>query len=136
MKKILSLILILCMSIGILSLTGCSNDKNNNSDIRIAVYNTKYNGDLQNKYPDFILTDDKVLDMIDAGTGEGPIEDHNEIRVLHKLVYYNESGEEITVIIQNIGKVTYMRIGLPQAVYYLTDSELHAVLMEITGANK
>ena len=135
MKKILSLILILCMSVGIMALTGCSNNEGS-SDVRIAVYNTKYNGNFQNSYPDYILTSDKVLNMIDAGTGEGPIEDHAEIRVLHKLVYYNESGEEITVVIQNIGKVTYMRIGLPQSVHYLTDSELHDVLMEITGANK
>jgi len=135
MKKIVTLILVICMAVGVMSLTGCSKNESN-SDIRIAVYNTRYNGDLQNDYPDYILTSDKVLEMIDSGTGDGPLEEYSEVRVLHKLVYYNESGEEITVIIQNIGKVTYMRIGLPQAVHYLTDAELHELLLEITGANK
>lgn len=135
MKKILTLILVLCMTVGVLSLTGCSNNEEN-SDIRIAVYNTRHNGDLKNKYPDYILTDGKVLDMINSATGTGPLDGYDTVRVLHKLVYNNESGEEITVIIQNIGKATYMHIGLPQAEYYLTDSELHDVLLEITGANE
>ena len=136
MKKILGLILIMCSLICVLGLTGCGSQDVNLDEVRIAVYNTRYDGKIQKNYPDYILSSGKVLDMIDAGTGTEPIKDVEQVVVLHKLVYTNSNNEEISVLIQSNGEITYMSLGLPRNVYYLTNQELHNVLLEIVGTNK
>ena len=58
----------------------------------------------------------------DAETEEIPLD--NPVAVLFQLSYYNSDGSEISVIVCNNGEVTFMNLGLPHEVRYLTDSEL------------
>lgn len=135
MKKIISVILVLCMCLGVVSLTGCSK-KEEPSDIRIAVFSTVMDGTPINDYPNRILTDTKILEIIDSSTGTEPLPADGPIGVLFELVYINDLDEEISVLIQNTGKVTYMSLGLPQAVHCLTQEELDNVISLIVGAEE
>ena len=133
MKKIFSSLILISLAICmVLGMTGCSNDTAKD-EIRLAVYETRYNGDLMNTYPDRVLTDDAVLDMLLAGSGNGPLDIIENVEVMCKLKYMNSDNEEITVIIQTTGKVTFMRIGLPMEERWLTESEFSNVMEYIWG---
>lgn len=133
MKKYFSsLFLVILAMLMVVGMTGCSNDANKD-EIRLAVYETRYNGDLMSNYPVRIFTDDTVINKLLAGTGKEPLELVDGVAVLYKLKYMNADGEEITVIIQNTGKVTFMRIGLPMEERWLTESEFLDVMEIISG---
>ena len=63
-----------------------------------------------------------MIGSLVAGTEESPVD--NPVAVLFQLAYYNSDGSEISVIVCNNGEVTFMNLGLPHEVRYLTDSEL------------
>lgn len=133
MKKIFSSLILISLAICmVFGMTGCSNDTAKD-EIRLAVYETRYNGDPMNTYPDRVLTDDTVLDMLLAGSGNGPLDIIENVEVMCKLKYMNSDNEEITVIIQTTGKVTFMRIGLPMEERWLTESEFADVMKYIWG---
>ena len=133
MKKYFSsLFLVILAILMVVGMTGCSNDANKD-EIRLAVYETRYNGDLMSNYPVRIFTDDTVINKLLAGTGKEPLKLVDGVAVLYKLKYMNTDGEEITVIIQNTGKVTFMRIGLPMEERWLTESEFLDVMEIISG---
>ena len=133
MKKYFSsLFLVILAMLMVVGMTGCSNETNKD-EIRLAVYETRYNGDLMNNYPVRIFTDDTVINKLLAGTGKEPLKLVDGVAVLYKLKYMNADSEEITVIIQNTGKVTFMRIGLPMEERWLTESEFLDVMEIISG---
>lgn len=133
MKKYFSsLFLVILAMLMVVGMTGCSNETNKD-EIRLAVYETRYNGDLMSNYPVRIFTDDTVINKLLAGTGKEPLELVDGVAVLYKLKYMNADSEEITVIIQNTGKVTFMRIGLPMEERWLTESEFLDVMEIISG---
>lgn len=96
--------------------------------VKISAYETKYNGNLIKDYPSKIFTDTTILNLIENSTGNNPIEIDEPVKVLYKLIYYTYNNEEVSVLIQNTGKCTFMSIGLPQNIYYLTSEELSEVL--------
>ena len=92
MKKYFSsLFLVILAMLMVVGMTGCSNDANKD-EIRLAVYETRYNGDLMSNYPVRIFTDDTVINKLLAGTGKEPLELVDGVAVLYKLKYMNADG--------------------------------------------
>lgn len=122
MKRMFSvfLILTLCL-VSIFSLSACSSDKD---EVRISMYDVRYDGTRLSDYPSRIFTDNEILNIINNSTGTEEIPLDNPVAVLFQLSYYNSDGSEISVIVCNNGEVTFMNLGLPHEVRYLTDSEL------------
>ena len=122
MKRMFSvfLILTLCL-VSIFSLSACSSDKD---EVRISMYDVRYDGTRLSDYPSRIFTDDEIINIINNSTGTEEIPLDNPVAVLFQLSYYNSDGSEISVIVCNNGEVTFMNLGLPHEVRYLTDSEL------------
>ena len=122
MKRMFSvfLILTLCL-ISIFSLSACSSDKD---EVRISMYDVRYDGTRLSDYPSRIFTDNEIINIINNSTGTEEIPLDNPVAVLFQLSYYNSDGSEISVIVCNNGEVTFMNLGLPHEVRYLTDSEL------------
>lgn len=114
------LILTLCL-VSIFSLSACSSDKD---EVRISMYDVRYDGTRLSDYPSRIFTDNEILNIINNSTGTEEIPLDNPVAVLFQLSYYNSDGSEISVIVCNNGEVTFMNLGLPHEVRYLTDSEL------------
>ena len=130
MKRMFSvfLILTLCL-ISIFSLSACSSDKD---EVRISMYDVRYDGTRLSDYPSRIFTDNEIINIINNSTGTEEIPLDNPVAVLFQLSYYNSDGSEISVIVCNNGEVTFMNLGLPHEVRYLTDSEL-SNLIEVMG---
>ena len=130
MKRMFSvfLILTLCL-VSIFSLSACSSDKD---EVRISMYDVRYDGTRLSDYPSRIFTDDEIINIINNSTGTEEIPLDNPVAVLFQLSYYNSDGSEISVIVCNNGEVTFMNLGLPHEVRYLTDSEL-SNLIEVMG---
>lgn len=130
MKRMFSvfLILTLCL-VSIFSLSACSSDKD---EVRISMYDVRYDGTRLSDYPSRIFTDNEILNIINNSTGTEEIPLDNPVAVLFQLSYYNSDGSEISVIVCNNGEVTFMNLGLPHEVRYLTDSEL-SNLIEVMG---
>lgn len=122
------LILTLCL-ISIFSLSACSSDKD---EVRISMYDVRYDGTRLSDYPSRIFTDNEIINIINNSTGTEEIPLDNPVAVLFQLSYYNSDGSEISVIVCNNGEVTFMNLGLPHEVRYLTDSEL-SNLIEVMG---
>lgn len=122
------LILTLCL-VSIFSLSACSSDKD---EVRISMYDVRYDGTRLSDYPSRIFTDNEILNIINNSTGTEEIPLDNPVAVLFQLSYYNSDGSEISVIVCNNGEVTFMNLGLPHEVRYLTDSEL-SNLIEVMG---
>lgn len=122
MKRMFSvfLILTLCL-VSIFSLSACSSDKD---EVRISMYDVRYDGTRLSDYPSRIFTDNEIINIINNSTGTEEIPLDNPVAVLFQLSYYNSDGSEISVIVCNNGEVTFMNLGLPHEVRYLTDSEL------------
>ena len=122
MKRMFSvfLILTLCL-VSIFSLSACSSDKD---EVRISMYDVRYDGTRLSDYPSRIFTDNEIINIINNSTGTEEIPLDNPVAVLFQLSYYNSDGSEISVIVCNNGEVTFMNLGLPHVVRYLTDSEL------------
>ena len=114
------LILTLCL-VSIFSLSACSSDKD---EVRISMYDVRYDGTRLSDYPSRIFTDNEIINIINNSTGTKEIPLDNPVAVLFQLSYYNSDGSEISVIVCNNGEVTFMNLGLPHEVRYLTDSEL------------
>lgn len=114
------LILTLCL-VSIFSLSACSSDKD---EVRISMYDVRYDGTRLSDYPSRIFTDNEIINIINNSTGTEEIPLDNPVAVLFQLSYYNSDGSEISVIVCNNGEVTFMNLGLPHEVRYLTDSEL------------
>ena len=131
MKKIASFILVCVTLCNIFILSGCEQSVEE-VPIQVAVFNTKYNGYKEHKYPDYIFTSNKILNIIENSTGQ---EEFNveKVEVLYNLEYYNENNEKITVIVQNTGKCTFMKFGLPMIYYYFTEGELSDFVEYIEG---
>lgn len=130
MKRMFSvfLILTLCL-VSIFSLSACSSDKD---EVRISMYDVRYDGTRLSDYPSRIFTDNEIINIINNSTGTEEIPLDNPVAVLFQLSYYNSDGSEISVIVCNNGEVTFMNLGLPHEVRYLTDSEL-SNLIEVMG---
>lgn len=122
------LILTLCL-VSIFSLSACSSDKD---EVRISMYDVRYDGTRLSDYPSRIFTDNEIINIINNSTGTEEIPLDNPVAVLFQLSYYNSDGSEISVIVCNNGEVTFMNLGLPHEVRYLTDSEL-SNLIEVMG---
>ena len=122
------LILTLCL-VSIFSLSACSSDKD---EVRISMYDVRYDGTRLSDYPSRIFTDNEIINIINNSTGTEEIPLDNPVAVLFQLSYYNSDGSEISVIVCNNGEVTFMNLGLPHEVRYLTDSEL-TNLIEVMG---
>ena len=122
------LILTLCL-VSIFSLSACSSDKD---EVRISMYDVRYDGTRLSDYPSRIFTDNEIINIINNSTGTEEIPLDNPVAVLFQLSYYNSDGSEISVIVCNNGEVTFMNLGLPHEVRYLTDSEL-SNLSEVMG---
>lgn len=122
MKRMFSvfLILTLCL-VSIFSLSACSSDKD---EVRISMYDVRYDGTRLSDYPSRIFTNNEIINIINNSTGTEEIPLDNPVAVLFQLSYYNSDGSEISVIVCNNGEVTFMNLGLPHEVRYLTDSEL------------
>ena len=122
MKRMFSvfLILTLCL-VSIFSLSACSSDKD---EVRISMYDVRYDGTRLSDYTSRIFTDNEIINIINNSTGTEEIPLDNPVAVLFQLSYYNSDGSEISVIVCNNGEVTFMNLGLPHEVRYLTDSEL------------
>ena len=122
MKRMFSvfLILTLCL-VSIFSLSACSSDKD---EVRISMYDVRYDGTRLSDYPSRIFTDNEILNIINNSTGTEEIPLDNPVAVLFQLSYYNSDGSEISVIVCNNGEVTFMNLGLPHEVRYLTEGEL------------
>ena len=122
MKRMFSvfLILTLCL-VSIFSLSACSSDKD---EVRISMYDVRYDGTRLSDYPSRIFTDNEIINIINNSTGTEEIPLDNPVAVLFQLSYYNSDGSEISVIVCNNGEVTFMNLGLPHEVRYLTDSEV------------
>lgn len=114
------LILTLCL-VSIFSLSACSSDKD---EVRISMYDVRYDGTRLSDYPSRIFTNNEIINIINNSTGTEEIPLDNPVAVLFQLSYYNSDGSEISVIVCNNGEVTFMNLGLPHEVRYLTDSEL------------
>ena len=130
MKRMFSvfLILTLCL-VSIFSLSACSSDKD---EVRISMYDVRYDGTRLSDYPSRIFTDNEIINIINNSTGTEEIPLDNPVAVLFQLSYYNSDGSEISVIVCNNGEVTFMNLGLRHEVRYLTDSEL-SNLIEVMG---
>lgn len=130
MKRMFSvfLILTLCL-VSIFSLSACSSDKD---EVRISMYDVRYDGTRLSDYPSRIFTNNEIINIINNSTGTEEIPLDNPVAVLFQLSYYNSDGSEISVIVCNNGEVTFMNLGLPHEVRYLTDSEL-SNLIEVMG---
>ena len=122
------LILTLCL-VSIFSLSACSSDKD---EVRISMYDVRYDGTRLSDYPSRIFTNNEIINIINNSTGTEEIPLDNPVAVLFQLSYYNSDGSEISVIVCNNGEVTFMNLGLPHEVRYLTDSEL-SNLIEVMG---
>ena len=122
------LILTLCL-VSIFSLSACSSDKD---EVRISMYDVRYDGTRLSDYPSRIFTDNEIINIINNSNGTEEIPLDNPVAVLFQLSYYNSDGSEISVIVCNNGEVTFMNLGLPHEVRYLTDSEL-SNLIEVMG---
>lgn len=122
MKRMFSvfLILTLCL-VSIFGLSACSSDKD---EVRISMYDVRYDGTRLSDYPSRIFTNNEIINIINNSTGTEEIPLDNPVAVLFQLSYYNSDGSEISVIVCNNGEVTFMNLGLPHEVRYLTDSEL------------
>lgn len=114
------LILTLCL-VSIFSLSACSSDKD---EVRISIYDVRYDGTKLSDYPSRIFTDNEIINIINNSTGTEEIPLDNPVAVLFQLSYYNSDGSEISVLVCNNGEVTFMNLGLPHEVRYLTESEL------------
>ena len=128
MKRIKGLQLIVMMLGILLVFSACAQSTKEDSEeskgnVRLAVYATMYDGYKIKNYPDKILTDDTVLNMIDNATGFGPTPDGEEL-VMYRVEYANESGQPVSVMIFNNGKVSTMIAGLKYAETYFSESEL------------
>ena len=88
------------------------------------MYDVRYDGTRLSDYPSRIFTDNEIINIINNSTGTEEIPLDNPVAVLFQLSYYNSDGSEISVIVCNNGEVTFMNLGLPHEVRYLTDSEL------------
>lgn len=100
-----------------------SNISSEDEGIRLAVYWTMYDGTKLKDYPNQILTDSKVLDIIDNASGIGEIMP-NEGIVQRRIEYLNDSGQTVSILIMDSGKVSTMVAGLKSGETYLTDEEM------------
>lgn len=122
MKRIFKVLLILTLClVSIFSLSACSSDKD---EVRISMYDVKFDGTRLSDYPSRIFTDDEIINIINNSTGTREIPLDNPVAVLFQLSYYNSEGSEISVIVCNNGEATFMNLGLPHEIRYLTEDEL------------
>ncbi len=122
MKKMKNIIIMLLVVAScILCLAGCSEEVH--EEIRLAMYETLFDGTETNQYPKYVFTDIEILEKIVAATGAGAFETDGNVYVAYRFKYYNEQNNEVIINVESNGKVTFMSMGLPQSKYYFTAEE-------------
>ena len=122
MKKIKNIIVILLVAIScIFCFAGCSEEVH--EEIRLAMYETLFDGTEINQYPKYVFTDIEILEKIVSATGTGAFETDEGVYVSYRFKYYNEQNNEVIINVESNGKVTFMSMGLPQSKYYFTAEE-------------
>lgn len=116
----------ICLFLLSFSLIGCNVKEN----VRLQVYETDYKGIATSNYPIKVFTDTKILKLMDEYATDTTY-DVEKKQVLYLIKFYDEEDVLNTLILNNNGQISQMKIGLKFGESFVSEEGMLKIVEKI-----